>query len=147
MDLAEHLNPGFLKGIPDGGSTLKDREEPIVVWRLLAPDRENKQCTQLKILRSRFDSSHRQRAQRGYSSRLEDETHTDLDSFLSSRGRALSLKRITVCGRALYRALRDLHAMNITPSTMFPDLQRAAQAANIHRLVGARMLPVGVPDD
>jgi len=103
----------------------------------------NRNWPELTILRSHFDGSARQRAQGGYFTRLTDATHRDLESYFASRqpGPGFTLQRITISGQAMKQALGDLFRMNITPSTMFPDLDGAAQDANMSHLITRSVFP------
>ncbi len=65
MDLAEHLNPGTLRGMPISGAISIDRDEPVVIWRLMVSGATETNWPELKIFRSQLDGSARQRAQWG----------------------------------------------------------------------------------
>jgi hypothetical protein len=55
-----------------------------------------------------------------------------IESCLATRGLAHCLEYYDIPKSQGFRALRDLALMNITPATLFPDLQGAATQANIH---------------
>ena len=145
MDLAESLNPGFLNGLSN--PKVLERQEPIVVWRLLVTAGYDRALPELRLIHSRGDGSHRQRVQRGFFTRLVppnndrdaivDPVYRDLEAYLKSRGMEGRLDRFLISGAQTTMALRDLYRMNIRPSTLFPDLVGAAQDANVvHRMVG-----------
>jgi hypothetical protein len=143
MDLAEHLWPGFLSGM---GQPSESREEPIVIWKFWAHTGQVP-MPELNLIHSRGDGSHRQRAQRGFFTRLVslnydpmahvDPIFRDLEAYLISKGHENRLTQIRISGRAILPALYDLYQMNVTPATIFPDLQGAAQNANmVYRMIG-----------
>jgi hypothetical protein len=80
---------------------------------------------------ARHQSAYRQKVQQGLFTRLNHEVHLDVEAYLSSRGLAHYLGKYEVSGQAMGRALADLALMNITPATIFPDLDGAASMANL----------------
>jgi len=72
----------------------------------------------------------RQRAQRGLFTRLRSEKHQDIERYLRSRGLAHCLEVYQIPSAAAIDALRDFDLMNLTPATLFPDLNGAAEQAN-----------------
>lgn len=72
----------------------------------------------------------RQRAQRGLFTRLRSQ-HPDLESYLESRQLAHCLEVYIVPASTALDALRDFELMNLTPVTLFPDLDGAAEQANL----------------
>jgi hypothetical protein len=72
-----------------------------------------------------------QRAQRGLFTKLLSEKHADFQSYLESRGTAHCLEAYDIPKEDASEALYDLYLMNLTPSTLFPDLNGAAEQANL----------------
>lgn len=128
IDHAEELNPGFKTGTHQGGITFGN--DCIVVWEL-AMVHEIVKEDEFEVFTSRHESAHRQKAQQGLFTRLTHEIHTDVEAYLSSRNIAHYLGKYTISGQSMGQALADLALMNITPATMFPDLDGAASMANL----------------
>ena len=72
----------------------------------------------------------RQRAQRGLFTKLRSREYMDLKSYFESKGLAHCLEAFDINIAKSHDALRDLELMNITPATLFPDLEGAALQAN-----------------
>jgi hypothetical protein len=86
---------------------------------------------EFEIIRVAPEGGARQRAQKGLFTKLLSDKHHDLEAYLTERGLAHYLEIYEIDKRCLGDALRDLQLMNITPAALFPDLQGAAQQANI----------------
>jgi FRG domain len=136
MDLAEYLNPGFRSGLCTS-KQLEVRSEPVVVWKI----QPSPAIEKVKVIRSRVEGSYRQRAQSGFFTRLKCDEHHDLELALADCPPGAVLQRITISGRAMVPALKSLYAMNITPATLFPDLDGAAMHANISYLLSESIFP------
>lgn len=128
LDYAEYLNPGFKSGTHQGG--IRYGPDHIAVWELALVD-GLQLAEEFEIFTSRPESGHRQKAQQGVFTRLNHEVHLDVEAYLSSRGLAHCLGKYEVSGQEMGMALADLALMNITPATMFPDLEGAASMANL----------------
>jgi len=74
--------------------------------------------------------SQRQLAQRGCFTKLLSDKQHELEGYLESRGKAHCLEAYDIPKRFTAEALCDLHLMNVTPATLFPDLNGAAAQAN-----------------
>jgi len=70
-------------------------------------------------------------AQSGVFTRLSSPEHLDISSYLHSRGLAHYLECYQLRYESAVTALQDLDLMNINLSSLFPDLQGAAEQANI----------------
>ena len=93
-------------------------------WRsLLVPG-------EFELVAPRSFSNPRQRAQRGVFTRLTHQEYFDLESYLSARGEEGCLTRWEVPAEQAAVAIDDLRMANITPATLFPDLNGAASEAN-----------------
>ena len=93
-------------------------------WRgLLVPG-------EFELVAPRSFSNPRQRAQRGVFTRLTHQRCFDLESYLAARSEdgCLTLWEVPAVEAAV--ALDDLRMANITPGTLFPDLNGAATEAN-----------------
>ena len=82
------------------------------------------------LVAPRSFSNPRQRAQRGVFTRLTHQQRFDLASYLAERGEDGCLTRWEVPATEAAVALDDLRMANITPATLFPDLNGAATEAN-----------------
>jgi len=72
-----------------------------------------------------------QRAQRGLFTKLLSAQYAELQGYLESRCLAHFLEAYDIPKHDLSEALHDLYLMNISPATLFPDLNGAARQANI----------------
>jgi hypothetical protein len=133
-DYMELQNPGFTqgtmltsgRGISWGGGT-------ISIWCLVEVD-DLQKADEFKIIRPETEfsvHSQRIRAQRSVFTKLTHDVHVDVESYLRSRGIRSALERYEIDGGYAPQALRDLELMNITFSTLFPDLGGAATQANM----------------
>jgi len=86
---------------------------------------------EFELVRAIPPTAHRQRAQRGLFTRLRCVDHFDLESYLKARGLSHSLEAYDIPKAEAINALRDFELMNLTPATLFPDLDGAAAQANI----------------
>lgn len=84
-----------------------------------------------EILYLRRSHGSRLRAQSGLFTKLNSEQHLDIESYLRSREIAHYLECYELPYEVAMFALRDLDLMNINFSTLFPDLQGAAEQANL----------------
>lgn len=129
---AEEISPG-VQSTGDLSPTpllFPDSDTKIAIWALkVGPGLER--AKQLSILNPHIDIGHRQRAQRGVFTRLDHETHLDLEAYLLSLGLDTGhLRQYLVPAHETAKALTELRHMNLTFATLFPDLQGAAQQAN-----------------
>jgi hypothetical protein len=87
-------------------------------------------------------------AQSGLFTRLMSSKHLDIEAYLQSRGIAHYLECYELRYESAVSALRDLDLMNIKLATMLPDLQGAAEQANIESgvLQSAMTLAIGGSD-
>jgi hypothetical protein len=104
---------------------------PVAIWAFMVGNSIDK-ATEVKILNPRIDMGHRQRAQRGLFTQLTHDEYFDMEDYLSSLefGDDLPLRKYLIPGREAAKAITDLRMMNITFSTLFPDLEGAALQAN-----------------
>jgi hypothetical protein len=70
-------------------------------------------------------------AQQGVFTRLNSSEHLDIRSYLNSRDLTYYLECYELRHESAVEALRDLDLMNINLASLFPDLQGAAEQANI----------------
>jgi hypothetical protein len=129
---AEEISPG-VQSTGDLSPNLllfPDATTKVAIWALkVDPDLER--ASQLRVLSPQIDIGHRQRAQRGAFTQLDDENQLDLEASLVSLGLdADHLRLFLVPARETAKALTELRLMNITFATLFPDLQGAALQAN-----------------
>ncbi len=110
---------------------------PLAVWEL-AYSGDMLVPGEIEIFIARTDHAHRQKAQSGCFSLLTHSTAADLESYLATRQLAFRLLRYEFPGWEIPKALWNLRLMNITYSSLFPDLDGAAIEANMsdamHRL-------------
>ncbi len=79
-------------------------------------------------------------AQAGIFSRLYTSEHSNIESYLRSKGKAHFLDCFELPIKSAPEALDDLRRMNITYSKLFPDLSGVAQEANIsEKMISAAM--------
>lgn len=109
--------------------------DPVAIWRLRYPKEkpfgEKDSC---EIIRNRKDDFYRQRAQKGVFTRLMDSNHIDLKAFLEDTNLSHYLICFEIPGCEAGKALSDLKRMNITFSSLFPDLDGAAKDVNLSYL-------------
>ena len=84
-----------------------------------------------KLVQLNREKGSRLWAQSGLFTRLDSSKHLDIEAYLKSRGKAHYLECYQLRYEDAVTALRDLDLMNIDLATMFPDLQGAAEQANI----------------
>ncbi len=105
--------------------------DDVAIWALTEPAKiEKKHGHELKFLRERRDTFHRQKAQRGVFTYLVNPDFRDLGSFLCERSLEHHLHCYRIPGLQCIKALTDIEMMNISASTLFPDLEGAAIRAN-----------------
>ena len=85
---------------------------------------------EFEIVRAVPPGANRQRAQHGAFTKLLSAEHSTLEEYLQARSHGHFLQAIDIPRTAALDALNDLRLMNITPFTLFPDLDGAAQQAN-----------------
>ena len=128
MDYLEFRNPGFSKGTYQGGVSIGN--ENIAVWEL-AWIEEMSNDKKFKIIPPTCSEfALRQNAQQGVFTKLSHDLHYNVEDYLSSRDLAQYLSKYIIPVQEAYKALADLKLMNITLSTMSPDLDGAASMAN-----------------
>ena len=146
-DLLEQVSPGATKlGSVDIGAILsKKSAEKVAIWSFVIQDMESET---LKIVSSRTDIGHRQRAQRGVFTRLTHDTFFCLEDYLESlQPEHPPLRKYIVPGWAASDAIRDLRMMNITFATLFPDLTGAALQANFEMAMSTIGPLASLPSD
>ena len=101
----------------------------IAIWRLsigddiLIPD-------EFEHLHTLSKQNYWQKAQRGSFTRLSHENYLDIEEYLASRGLLDRLTKFVLPANIALSVMRDLEDMNITFSTLSPDLRGAALQAN-----------------
>lgn len=132
VDHAARSMPGFSDGLPEKIGF--DSTSHVSVWAL-APFRDLEIDREFEILQPRRDQFLRQRAQAGLYTRLRHDLYLDLASYLEAKQVGHYLEEIRIpCGE-IGKALYDLKLMNITYSTLFPDLDGAARDANLATVI------------
>ena len=134
VDAVEDQNPGFQKGHVD--LVLGGHGNPIAVWSLLTIDPKLQVVNEFRVIETRRDHFHRQRAQEGVFTWLTHETCFDIESYLKTRGLVNRLELFLIPLREAAKALSDLYLMNIHFAALFPDLDGAAKQANFRRALG-----------
>ncbi len=105
-------------------------EGKVAVWSLIVNDSLLKTPGfELIDLPGAYQS--RRRKQAGVFTKTESNEHLDLQSFLHQHGLAHHLVKYEIPRRQKLLIIKDLASMNITPTTLFPDLAGAAMSANI----------------
>lgn len=131
VDYAARWTPGFADGLPESSGSGPPH---ITVWAL-APYRDLQVQGEFEILQPRRDQFHRQRAQAGLYTRFHHDLHLDLASYLAAKGAGHYLECIRIPSGELGKALNDLRLMNISYSSLFPDLDGAARDANLASVI------------
>jgi hypothetical protein len=104
--------------------------DAIAVWELAYSD-DVLVPGEFEVFIARSDLAHRQKAQGGCFSLLTHATAADVASYLATRQLAFRLLRFELSGWEIPKALWNLRLMNITYSSLFPDLDGAAIEANM----------------
>lgn len=127
---AEIISPGLASGTFDPKPFLIESSRQVAVWALkVGPYLQA--APNLEILNPQIDLGHRQRAQRGLFSRLNDDSHLTIEEYLNSMAVSETpLRKYLIPSEDTAMALSELRLMNITFATMFPDLNGAALQAN-----------------
>ncbi len=86
---------------------------------------------EFEVVRGVPPGARRQNAQRGVFTKVLSAKHRTLENYLKARERAHFLQAIDIPKNEFATACADLTLMNITPFTLFPDLDGAAIHANI----------------
>lgn len=102
----------------------------VNVWGLRLWDNVEEEQT-FEIIELRRERGSRLWAQSGLFTKLSSAGHLDIESYFQSRGIAHYLECYELRHESAMTALRDLDLMNINLATMYPDLQGAAEQANI----------------
>lgn len=133
--LLERQSPGSTTtGAINVPGVLENSEIPLAIWSLAIDEPHE----HLRVVQSRSDMGHRQRAQRGVFTRLDHETFLSTEDYLESLCPSTPpLCKYIVPGRAAPEALTELRMMNITFATLFPDLTGAALQANFEMVTFA----------
>lgn len=127
-DFANRWRRGYVDGLPTGA--VGSGPPHVVIWAL-APYRDLQVGGEFEILQPRRDQFRRQRAQAGLYTRLRHELHLDLAAYLVSKNAGHYLEEFHIPSSELGKAMTDMTNMNITYSTLFPDLNGAARDANL----------------
>lgn len=137
----EYHNPGFREGIEP--RALEVGKGRVSVWELKLGSWVNEQDC-FRVITSNWLNrwSHRLRAQSGVLIRFEHENFLDLGSWLKSLDQLHNLRVFTIPEGEVPDALLDLRDMGISDFSMFPDLDGAANEANVtHRFEFLRWYP------
>ncbi len=103
---------------------------PVCIWRLATTEKLSVPG-EFELLSSLSPVNYWQKAQSGVFTRLTDEEHLEVVSYLAGRGLLSQLQRFVIPGSETGKALSDLETMNISYATLFPDLRGAATQANV----------------
>lgn len=125
-DAYREFEPRAVRSIPR-----RSHQQCVRIWGLrpLVPDLER--SGEFEVIRDLPVHAYRQRAQSGVFTVLWSDEFADLVSYLTHRDAAHCLEYYDIPIGATLDALQDLQLMNITPATLFPDLNGAAWQANI----------------
>jgi len=129
-DSLNKTNPHLL-----GRSRKKVLVEPthVAVFALAVTD-DLRATPAFRLVEVRHDSLHRQRVQQGAFTRLTHRTFVDLEAFLDNIGRLDCLTCYLIPAHFMGQALWDLHRMNITYATLFPDLEGVAKHVHLREV-------------
>ena len=130
-DYADRLNAGFKAGLHGDPVSLRVYDADVIPVWAIADVHSLEKKGRFEVLYTFNDQFHRQRAQQGLFTVLTHYRYLDLASYLQSIGRADQLERYDIPARELPNALHKLKQMNVTSSTLFPDLIGTASAANV----------------
>lgn len=131
----DQANSGrLLNGTLEHGPLFMPRE-PVCIWRLSIADELWVQ-EEFVPLNSLAAVNFWQKAQCGIFTRLIHNDHLDVVDYLASRKLESRLHRFVIQGSETCKALSELESMNITYSTLFPDLRGTAIQANVGGLGG-----------
>lgn len=129
----ERFNPWFRDGAALMGEAVNSGPGVVTVWELTLTD-EVRDCQNLSVVVPHIEFApplQRIRAQQSVMTRLTDDIHLDLESYLTSLNLQDRLVRYEMPGHEALTALADLKRMNLTFATLFPDPQGAARQANM----------------
>jgi hypothetical protein len=155
----EAISPGTLGGYFDPRKFMSaGMGEPVAVWGLLVDtvsiDGKEVQVVgrgeakEIEVLNPQIDIGHRQRAQRGFFTRLSHNIFFDIETYLASLDLPdPALRKYTIPGSEAAKAITELRMMNITFATLFPDLEGAARQANFDTSAFAIMAFSMVPSN
>jgi len=104
--------------------------DPVCIW-CLSLTQKMQVVDEFEIHSSLSPVNHWQKAQAGLFTRLTHPKHRNVVSYLAKRGLLRHLQKFEISGKATATALLDLQSMNISYSTLFPDLRGAAIQANL----------------
>jgi hypothetical protein len=85
----------------------------------------------LRVVRPLVDELGRMQSQRGLFTWLDSDTYFELAGFCDNTGREGLLTQAIISGDAIFDGLRDLRAHGIDSRLLFPDLNGAAEHANM----------------
>lgn len=108
-------------------------EEKVAIWSFKVSRAwpQDAPPPDLKVVESRTDIGHRQRAQRGVFTKLTHESFFCVEDYLESLApKEPPLRLYLVPAWQAPKAIKELRMMNITFATLFPDLHGAALQAN-----------------
>lgn len=116
-----------LKSNPGGGTSFNDTS--VAIYRLLHV--EGLEGDGLRVLRPLVDELGRMHSQRGLFTWLDSDTYFELAGFCDNTGREDLLTQAIISGDAISDGLRDLKAHDIDSRLLLPDLNGAAEYANL----------------
>lgn len=126
-DAIEIKNKGYKSG---DLKVLYSLSEPIAIW-CLTLDNKIEVKDEFEVIRNRKDDFYRQKAQKGIFTRLTHEKYVDVEAYLKDRGLIHHLECFIIPGGEVDKAIFDLRNMNITFSTLFPDLDGVSTELNV----------------
>lgn len=128
FDAANSHNGGLTE--PNTGRCMKDGE--VVVWQLKVENSDKSDY--FDVLLDAHDVNFRQKAQKGcFTYLMHDEHHTLEEMFFSEKKQRFTKHKIVIDTKErddIINSLSDLREMNITHSSLFPDLVGCAFEAN-----------------
>ena len=116
-----------MKSNVGGGSSLDNTS--VAISRLLHV--EWLEGDGLRVLCPLVDELGRMHSQRGLFTWLDSDTYFELAGFCDNTGREGLLTQAIISGDAIFDGLRDLRAHGIDSRLLFPDLNGAAEHANL----------------
>jgi FRG domain len=110
--------------------------EPVAVWEIYYDDTVIRK-QEFEVYVARDASAIRQKAQAGVLTYLMHPSILSVEDYLLSLKLGHFLRRYEISGSAAAAAMGSLRQMNITYSTLFPDLDGAAVEANLAGLMNS----------
>lgn len=101
----------------------------VAIWRLSRKPDPFAQGA-FELIEADVGVESRQRAQSGLFTRLSDDRHFDVESYLRDHDRLGNLVRLDIPRKFVGGALQDLHDEGIHYGSLFPDFWGAAMYAN-----------------